>query len=336
MRWKRTGRWDREIARRDAREDAQEIVSILANWVFPLEILTAMELAQLRTFSIPSISEILHATREYECRGVKRLDDTRAMMIEIFRYPKGSEEQREMIAHLNDIHGLYCIKNDDYLYVLTTFMFDPGLFIARFGYRGLTPHEWDAFFYLYQDLGKAMGIEDIPATRQEMWAWRAAYEARFQRYHRNNEQVARGFLDAVKEVLPPPFGWVAQRVPLALVDDVRLLESLGLDAPSRAEVMLVERVLKAWRRTSGVVNPFEHRGVEHWPSIYENYRTYPEGYERLQLGPTRVLELLRRQKRRNAPARNPLVASRVRRGVAKVPLTQRIWRQGSVRGVRRS
>src|SRR5690625_965283 len=166
MRWVRTGKWDREIAMRDPKEDAQEIVSILANWVFPLEILVAMEIAQLRTFSIPSISETLHATREYECRGVKRLDDTRAMMIEIFRYPHGSREQQEMIDHLNAIHGLYCISNDDYLYVLTTFMFDPGLFIERVGFRELMPYEWDAFFHLYKDLGERMGIEDIPSTRE--------------------------------------------------------------------------------------------------------------------------------------------------------------------------
>src|SRR5699024_11396973 len=51
---------------------------------------------------------------------------------------------------MNAIHGLYSISNDDYLYVLSTFIFDPALFVARFGFRGLTPKEQDAFFYMYR------------------------------------------------------------------------------------------------------------------------------------------------------------------------------------------
>lgn len=323
MRWIRTKRWDQEIARRDPKQDAQEIVSILANWVFPLEILVAMELAQLRTFSIPSISQILHATREYECRGVKRLDDTRAIMIEIFRYAHGSDEQQEMIDHLNAIHSLYCITNDDYLYVLTTFMFDPGLFIERFGFRGLKPREWDAFFYLYQDLGERMGIKEIPQTRQEMWAWRCAYEDEHQCYHAANEAVARGFLASVREVLPPPLRPFGTLLPLALIDDHRLLKSLGLTRPSKAWETLVVQGLKQAGRISKVINPFQEKGVEHWPSIYENYPTYPNGYERLQLGPARVLELLRRRRRHTGADRTQHVTGER----ANVPLTQQIWEE---------
>lgn len=322
MRWVRTGRWDREIARRDPKNDAQEIVSILANWVFPLEILLAMELAQLRTFSIPSISTILHATREYECRGVKRLDDTRAIMIEIFRYPKGSQEQQEMIEHLNAIHGLYCISNDDYLYVLTTFMFDPGLFIERFAFRKLRAHEWDAFFYLYKDLGERMGIQNIPPTREDMWAWRCAYEDENQRYHAANEAVARGFLSSVREVLPRPLRPLGERLPLALMNDERLLQSLGLTRPSKAWETLVVRSLQQTRRASRYINPFESKGVEHWPAIYEHYTTYPDGYERLQLGPARVLELLRRRKRHAGDSE----ASAPRAEENRPPLTHEIWR----------
>lgn len=296
MRWVRTGHWDREIAQRDPREDAQEIVSILANWVFPLEILVGMELAQLRTFTIPSISKLLHATREYECHGVKRLDDTRAIMIEIFRYPARSIEQKEMVEHLNDIHSLYHIENDDYLYVLSTFMFDPWLFIDRYAFRTLMPHEKDAFFYLYRDLGGRMGVKDIPATREAMWQWRLQYEAEEQRYAKSNEAVAKGFLSAVRETFPAPMGRSAAELTLALLDDQAVLEALGLKAPPKVFQMAVREAMKRYAGLSTYINPFERSGVEEWPMIYENYPTYPDGYERLELGPTRALEILRRQR----------------------------------------
>lgn len=318
MRWVRTGHWDREIAQRDPREDAQEIVSILANWVFPLEILVGMELAQLRTFSIPSISKLLHATREYECHGVKRLDDTRAIMIEIFRYPARSVEQKEMIEHLNAIHGLYHIENDDYLYVLSTFMFDPWLFIDRFGFRKLMPHEKEAFFYLYRDLGGRMGVNDIPETREAMWQWRLQYEAEEQRYAPSNEAVAKGFLSAVRETFPAPMGRSASELTLALLDDDAVLAALGLKAPSKAFKLAVQAAMARYARLSTYVNPFERSGVEGWPRIYEHYPTYPDGYERLELGPTRVLEILRRrrthvQKSQRATVRKTTAAVRTAR-----------------------
>jgi hypothetical protein len=48
--------------------------AVLANHVFPLEVLVALEIAQLRTFTIPTISAILHSTAQYE-RHLQDLPD---------------------------------------------------------------------------------------------------------------------------------------------------------------------------------------------------------------------------------------------------------------------
>ncbi len=62
----RTTRWDDAIARLDPERDAEAIARILGNHLFPLEVLVALEIAQLRTFTIPTISRTLHATGQYE------------------------------------------------------------------------------------------------------------------------------------------------------------------------------------------------------------------------------------------------------------------------------
>src|SRR6476646_10807219 len=100
----RTPRWDREAAELDPERQAEEAVAILVDHSFALEILVALELAQLRTFGIPSISAILHSTGQYEREGQKRLDDTRAIFTEIHRPGLDSRESREMVEHLNRIH----------------------------------------------------------------------------------------------------------------------------------------------------------------------------------------------------------------------------------------
>lgn len=295
MFWLRTTKWDREIEALDAVEDAQDIVILLVNHVFPLEIVLALELAQLRTFTIPSISRILHATREYEAEGVKRLDDTRALIGEIFKSPRGSTEQQEMIAHLNAIHGLYKIKNDDYLYTLSTFIFDPILFIDRFGFRKLTEKERDAMFEMYRALGVEMGIENLPASRAAMWEWRVEYERRAQRYSPDNAAVAQGLLSAVRSLTPKPFQGQVERVTAALIDDPKVLAALGMDEAPRWLRRAVRQSMAVQKIALRRVNIFESKGIVDWP-LFSGFPSYPNGYERLKLGPRRVIEILERRR----------------------------------------
>lgn len=293
--WLRSSYWKEQIQLRDAHDDAHEIVWILGNWIFPLEALFAMEMAQLRTFAIPSISRVLHATGEYEHRGVKRLDDTRAIMVEIVQSQPDSREQQEMIHHLNRIHALYNIPNEDMLYVLTTFMFEPGTFIDAFGFRKLTTKEWDACFYAYKNIGEKMGIHNIPPTRTQLWQWRWDYEKRKQAYSPENRAVAEGFLAAAKDMLPPPLRPISRELALASVNDKCVLRALGMPEPAGWAKFAVKSALRAFRHSSTYINPFEIKGLSERPFIFDYYPTYPMGYVRLQLGPTRVLKVLQRR-----------------------------------------
>ena len=43
-----------------------------------------------------------------------------------------------MAEHLNRIHGYYKIPNDEFIYTLSTFIFDLWAFINTYGWRRLT------------------------------------------------------------------------------------------------------------------------------------------------------------------------------------------------------
>lgn len=297
MRWIRRKTWDRAIDALDPVDDAQEIVTLMVQYVFPVEFLLAMEIAQFRTFSIPSISELLHATRQYESEGVKRLDDTRAIISEIYSTPKGTAEQMEMIEHLNAIHGLYTIDNDDYLYTLSTFMLDPSLFLERFGFRELRPNEKQAMFEMYRELREHMGIEDIPDSFDAMLRWRRAYEDRAQTYAPSNEAVAQGMLRAVKELVPKPLRPLVEPMIAALLEERRLLDALGLRAPPAVLQRSLDRVMALQAFLVRYINVFEVGGITEW-AFFTQYPSYPKGYERLKLGPRRVIEILERRRAR--------------------------------------
>ncbi|MDC0746473.1 oxygenase MpaB family protein [Polyangium mundeleinium] len=287
----RTHRWDDEIARLDPERDYEAIIFALSNHVFPFEILLAMEIAQLRTFTIPTISKLLHATGQYEREGPKRLDDTKAILSEIHRPGLESRASREMVEHLNRIHGLYRISNDDFLYTLSTFVFDPILFIDKWGHRPMTEKEKDAFYFLYRRLGELMHIRDVPGSRAAFFAWRQDYERRAQRYASENEAVARGLLVAVQGLLPPMLVPILEPAVVFLTADTGFRNALGLREPDPGLARSLRVFFAVYRRAARHVSLYEHRKFED-SDIYRNYPTYPEGYDRLRLGPTKVLEIL--------------------------------------------
>ena len=47
---------------------------------------------------------------------------------------------------MNQIHGRFSIANEDYLYVLSTFVFEPIRWNARFGWRPMCEQERLAMF----------------------------------------------------------------------------------------------------------------------------------------------------------------------------------------------
>src|SRR5215218_6112611 len=114
-----------EINRLDPQKDPCRIVHLLAGYEFPWDGVRALEVALMRTFCSPSVSKLLHRTGEFRRHGQKRYDDTALLVAEFMQYGYDSERGRLAIEHINRIHRVYTIANEDYLFVLSTFIFQP-------------------------------------------------------------------------------------------------------------------------------------------------------------------------------------------------------------------
>src|SRR5919112_21086 len=79
-------------------------------------------LALFRTFASPRIGALLHKTGEFEARAQKRYDDTDLIVSEIVEHGPDSERGARAIARMNAIHARFAIANEDFLYVLSTFV----------------------------------------------------------------------------------------------------------------------------------------------------------------------------------------------------------------------
>jgi hypothetical protein len=233
-----------EIRGLDPVSDHSRIVYLDTCFEFPWDTTRALELALFRTFAVPSVAALLDSTGEFERAPQKRYDDTDLILSTIVEAGYDSEDGKRGIRQMNRIHGRFEITNEDFLYVLSSFVFEPIRWNARFGWRPLIEAEKLATFEFWREVGRRMAIRDIPATCEELLSLNEEYERRHFRRTDASERVGRATRDmflAWFPGLPRRFG--AQAI-YALMDDV-LLDAFGFPHPPRAVRMAVESALRA-------------------------------------------------------------------------------------------
>jgi uncharacterized protein (DUF2236 family) len=169
-------------------ERCQAIAYRLACYDFPWDVTRALELALFRTFASPSVAGVLHGTGEFEARPQRRYDDTDLIVSAMVEHGVDSDLGRRAIARMNAIHGRFRISNEDFLYVLSTFVFEPLRWLDRFGWRPLTEEErlgWCGFWF---EVGKRMSIRDIPQDYAAFEQFNRDYES--ERFRRTPATVA--------------------------------------------------------------------------------------------------------------------------------------------------
>lgn len=240
----RPSRYLREIERLDPVADHQRIVYLDTCFEFPFDTTRSLELALFRTFAVPSVAALLDSTGEFAQRAQKRYDDTDLILSTIVEHGYDSPEGRRAIRRMNRIHGRFRITNDDFLYVLSSFVYEPIRWNARFGWRRLIETERLATFHFWRAVGGLMAIRDIPEEYGELERFNLEYERRHFRRTPEAERVGRATRDMFLAWFPGVPKRLGAPAIYALMDD-RLLDSFGFPRPSRAVRAAVEGALRA-------------------------------------------------------------------------------------------
>jgi hypothetical protein len=279
--------WARRIAKLDPEQDHHEIYRILTTLEFPWDMNQSLSFALYRTYAVPSIGRLLFKTGEFTQRVQKRYDDTALILDAILEHglsadtPSGATG-RAALRRMNQMHGSYDIANDDMRYVLSTFVVVPIRWLDEYGWRRLTEAERVASANYYRDLGRHMGIKDIPATHTEF----ADYLDRYEREQFAFDAGARAVADSTLELMTtfPLFRLapkaVIRRFGYALMDDP-LLAAFHYPQPSRAERAIARAGLRARAR---VVRRLPPRRQPLYARQLPNIRSYPRGYDVAGLG----------------------------------------------------
>ena len=270
----------RRIQRLDPERDYQEIYRISTQYEFPWDVTRALEMALFRTYAVPSIGGLLDRTREFADRGQKRYDDTALLIHEMTR--EGGMESahgREALRRMNRIHGRYAISNEDFVYVLSTFVVVPVRWVSAYGWRPYSRHEVRATVNTFRHMGRLMGLKDIPATYEEFASYLDAYERAGHARTAAGRRVSDATIAVFQSWFPAPLRPSARHGVLALTDPP-VRAALGQPRAPRGMETLAHRALRARALFVRLLPPRpESRPKTPRP------RSYPDGYTLADIGP---------------------------------------------------
>lgn len=269
-----------EISRLDPLSDHQRIVFLSTRYDFPFDTTRALEFALFRTFAVPSISALLDRTGEFQQRAQKRYDDTDIIVSELMEWGYHSDRGKRALRRMNQLHGRFAIANNDFLYVLSTFVYEPIRWNERYGWRPMCAQERLALFHFWRAVGQRMNIRAIPEDCAEFERFNIDYETRLFSFTESNRRVGAATRDLFAGWFPRFLGPLVRPAIHAMMED-RLIEAFGFPRPARQTRWLVRTALRV---RAGLLRwlPARRRPLLRTEM---GHRTYPAGYQIEELGP---------------------------------------------------
>jgi hypothetical protein len=276
-----------QLRRLDPERDHQRIVFLSTCYEFPFDTTRALEFALFRTFCVPSISALLDRTGEFGRRAQKRYDDTDLIVSELMEWGYDSERGKRALRRMNQLHGRFAIANEDLLYVLSTFVYEPIRWNARFGWRLMCEQERLGMFHFWREVGRRMNIKEIPGGYEAFERYNRDYEQQHFRRSETNHRVGTATLEMFGSWFPRMARPLVRSSMYALMDEP-ILEGFGFPRPSPWLRRLVEGAMKLRARVLRLLPPRQQPRLR----TEMHHLSYPHGYRIEALGPPGTVEQL--------------------------------------------
>jgi hypothetical protein len=264
----------------DPETDYVEIYQNLALYEFTWDFTQSLSFALFRTYAVPSIGRLLDQTGAFTGRVQQRYDDTALLLEAPFVHGLDSDEGRTAIRRINQMHRAYDISNEDFLYVLATFVVVPKRWLDDHGWRQLTETELRATVNYYRALGRHMGIRDIPDTYDEFMHLMDDYERAHFDFDAGARRVADSTLALMTTFYPRPLRGPVELFSRALMDKPLLDAFAYVEPPAvvrRASRLAMRARARVLRFTPSVRRP---TFIADLPRV----KSYPHGYALGELG----------------------------------------------------
>ncbi len=272
----------KRILELDLQDDYQKIYQLTAFYDFPRDMRDGLTLAFYRVFAIPCIAELLVKTGEMTGRPAKRSYDTGLVIYELIAAGFDAPRGQEMVKLLGRVHQGLGIAQEDFRYVLCTFMVTPFRWIDIRGWRPLLPAEREASTNFYRELGRRMHIEALPETFADAAAILDDYEKRFAADNEAGRALMASTLLVFRNRLPKLIRPLAAPLLSSYFADTKLTDALGL--PS-APWILSTAIRLVYALRNAVLRRRPAAKTSWFVPGTPTHDVYPNGYTLDQLGP---------------------------------------------------
>ena len=261
--------------------DAHAIYRQMALYDMAFEVQFGLELSFVRTFAVPSIAKLLAGTGEIAARPLKRSLDTALLMYEIVDSGPDGPRGRAVIKMVNQMHRKVPITEDQYSYVLTTFIVPTLRFMDSYGWRPSTETEKQAVTVYYRRVGQLMGLNWLPASYEEAARFFDAYEATNLAPSPEGASLMQVTQDVLATRMPRALRWASPTLVRLMLDD-RLCKALSLRPPAPVARRAFSLAMAA---RGAVVKRRPPRAEPRFRPGCNGKDVYPHGYELTDLGP---------------------------------------------------
>ena len=269
-----------QIMQLDPKEDCQEIVFLEGSYEYPWLIKKSLEFALFRTYGVPKTSQLLDKSGQFRRHGQRRYDDTSLLISEITENGYDSERGLQAIRIMNRLHGKYDIANEEMLYVLSTFTYEPIRWNEKYGWRKPSSHENLASYYFWVEVGKRMNIKNIPDSYEAFEQFNIDYEREHYAFDPANRRIADATIEVMQSWYPSILSPMVRQVVYTMVDE-RLRVAFGFPKGNPLLGRFVDLGLKAVAKVIRYMPP--RREAYSYTNVPN--RSYPQGYDLEKLGP---------------------------------------------------
>ena len=264
----------------DPETDYVEIYQNLALYEFSWDFTQSLSFALFRTYAVPSIGRLLDETGAFTRQVQQRYDDTALLLEAPFLHGFDSAKGKTALRRINQMHRAYDISNDDFRYVLSTFVVVPKRWLDDYGWRPLSDTELRATVNYYRALGRHMGIKDVPETYDEFMHLLDDYERAHFDFDAGGRRVADSTLALMTTFYPRPLRKPVEVFSRALMDQP-LLDAFGYVEPGPLARKVSRAAMKARARVLRHT-PSNRRPV--YTADLPRIKSYPDGYDLADLG----------------------------------------------------
>ncbi|MFD7131135.1 oxygenase MpaB family protein [Streptomyces sp. NPDC059894] len=233
----------REIETLDPETDHQRIVDLFRQ-DFGALIAIQMLTGNMITFAAPTMSKVHEVAREVELDTEKRSIDTALLHGIVHKHGFGPGPSRDAAKKVNAMHRHYDIKQEDYLAVAADNTLTPTRLADKFGWRRVTPKEWEALRIQQSKEARLFGSHHpLPDTLAEVEEFYEKYMDEKVSYYPYNEQVAKKFIAWMPSIMPKGIGRVIVWLMVAQVDP-RQLRACGIKLPGKLRKSLSDATMR--------------------------------------------------------------------------------------------